>query len=175
MIILELRSPASSDQVLSALRSHAGGWRESRLPAELRRLGIRSVECEVRGATCLLRYDRRWYGAFARGQYLQLRATVATDGPGTRVGVVVLYRWRNVALSVSGLLVSSLAAVAVMGLHGLRWPLVACGAAALHYRWLRERTRRLESHSDALVDYLVQRVKLAVEAAARAEHAAHAS
>src|SRR6476469_2834206 len=98
MIALELHSPEHPERVLSALRAHAGEWRESQIPTDLRRLGIRSVESEVRRATCELRYDRRWYGAFSAGQFLRARAAVVGAGEGSRVNVTVDYYPRNLAV-----------------------------------------------------------------------------
>jgi hypothetical protein len=145
------------------------------MPVEFGRMGIRSVEWEVQGAACLLRYDRRWYGAWAPGQYLRGRAAVEADGDGTRVRVMVDYQLRNLVVGALGVVSSSLVAVAVIGPSALYFALLVCGAAGLHYLWLRGRTRRLERQTDYLADYLVRRIEAAVVEASRADLVAHAS
>jgi hypothetical protein len=175
MIALELYSSERPERVLRALRTHAGQWREAQIPVELQRSGIRSVEAEVEGTTCELRYDRRWYGALAPGQYLRGRATVTAAGEGSRVDVTVDYRLRNLAVSTLGLVVTSVFAVGLVGPSGLLLPVMLCVPVGLHYLWLRERSRRLERNSNDLADYLVRRIEAAVGDASRADVVAHAS
>lgn len=175
MIALEIYSSERPERVLSALRTHAGQWRESQIPLELQRLGIRSVEVEMNGATCELRYDRRWYGALAPGQYLRGRATVVTAADGSRVDVTVEYRLRNLALSTLGLVATSVFAIGLVGPSGLLLPVLLCVPIGLHYLWLRDRSRRLKRDTNELADYLVRRIEAAVEDASRTDIIAHAS
>lgn len=79
MIRFTLHSIAPPRDVLAALHAHAGEWRESQIPDDLRRAGILSVECQIRGAVGTLRYSRN---SSVRERRLELRAAVAADPAG---------------------------------------------------------------------------------------------
>src|SRR4051812_3151738 len=102
MIRLELESPQLPPVVLAALRARAGEWRESQIPAALKRAGISALEGQVDGDTFTLIYERSWYGLGAEGQYLRARATTSPTAAGTRVRVVVDHHMRGSALAILG-------------------------------------------------------------------------
>jgi hypothetical protein len=89
MIAFDMQRQQSPDDVLAALHSRAGEWRESHIPAELRRAGVLAVESRANGATVTLRYVRSWYGLGARDQSPRARAMVSPAGGGASIRVVV--------------------------------------------------------------------------------------
>ena len=91
MIRFTIHSTASPPQVLAALRAHAGEWRESQIPDDLRRTGIFAVDLQMRGDAATLRYFPRSADPFTKLR-LELHATVKTDpSGGTLVEVRVGY------------------------------------------------------------------------------------
>jgi hypothetical protein len=49
-VSIRLRSPASPERVLTAVREHAGEWRESAIPQNLREQGLRRVQVKIKGS-----------------------------------------------------------------------------------------------------------------------------
>ncbi len=49
-VSIRLHSPASPKRVLTAVREHAGEWRESAIPQNLRKQGLRQVHVKVKGS-----------------------------------------------------------------------------------------------------------------------------
>lgn len=168
MITIDLESPAPPSVVLAAMRAHAGEWRESRMPPELRDAGISAAEGWVDGMTFVLIYapNANWLRQWA--PYLRARATVSQAGAGSRVRVVVDYDMRDVVMPVmGGALVTLLAVVAIgrSGLWFLLWPLSLWGIAWAAHRVASNNISRVGSPA---ADYLVRRIEAAVAGAHRA-------
>jgi hypothetical protein len=162
MIALELYSAEPPEIVVAALRARAGVWRESEIPPALRRAGITAIECDIRGSTCLLSYERRWYGAGAAGQFLRARAIAEPDASGTRVRVVVECWLRHASLFAIGNGFATFVGIVAFGpiaLLYLAFPLSIIGIGSL---WMRVCTRGLSRRSNREADYLVRRIEAAV-------------
>jgi hypothetical protein len=165
VITLTLHSSQPPTLILGALRAHAGEWRQSHIPDELRQAGILAVECKVTRNSCTLAYRRRWYGAVERAARLRLRAEIDPDAQGgttVRVWVSREAQWRLAALGVFLFMV-----VAVALLRFSIWPVVgvALGVTGLNYALVRDANRGLTRRSEPEADYLVRRIEDAVAAA----------
>ena len=170
MIRFTLHSASSPPAVLATLRMHAGEWRQSQIPAALRRAGIFSVECRLRGTTCTLRYARTSgttlataFDPLARAR-LQLRATVL-PGPtgGTAVAVDVSYRGQGHA-AVAAVCFVGAVAVLLRSAASVAAVAFAVGVVGLNYLFLREANRAL-TRDELEPAYLIERLEHAVAAA----------
>ena len=162
MIALEFHTPQPTAAVLAALRARAGEWRESHILPELRRAGIIAIDCDIQGSTCVLRYERRWYGVGAAGQYLRARATAEPESPGTHVRVLVECHVRNVRLMAMGAGFATV--IFVVGFGPVAFSFLAIPLSVLGLTYLRSRasTRTLSRHTDWYADYLARRIEDAV-------------
>jgi len=175
MIMIDLESPASPSVVLAAMRAHAGEWRESRIPAELKAAGISATEGWVDRMTFILIYapSANWGRQWA--PYLRARATVSQAGAGSRIGIVVDYDMRDVVMPmIGGGFITFIAVVAFgrSGLVALLWPVTLWGIA---YGLHRVANRNLSRAGSPAADYLVRRIEAAVAGAQRASNQAPAS
>jgi len=163
MIALTLHSTASSRSVLAALQAHAGEWRESQIPDDLRRVGILGIECTIHESVCRLRYSPN---SSRYRLLLELTATVAANPTGgTLVGVCVRYRPYSYAAMIP---------LALFGAGGA-WlfaatslavapPLMAGGLLGLHLLHVREANAAL-LRRERQPAYLIERLERAVAAA----------
>jgi hypothetical protein len=163
MIVFDIQSSQAPDAVLAALRAHAGEWRESKIPADLRRAGVFAIESRTENANITLRYERSWYGLGARGQSLRARATVYPAGTGAEVHVVVDYHIRGLGYSFVATAVVFCAAVVFGATEPSALLLLLLPASFLiaARAWSRYVTRSI-SRSDPDADYLVRRIESAV-------------
>ena len=165
MIQFTLHSTASPPDVLAALHAHAGQWRESQIPDDLRRAGIFAVECQIRGAVGILRYSPAITDRFTKLR-LELRATVAADpNGGTLIEVRVGYRPVPYAALVGAVLLSVIAAwlFAATPLAAVA-PVLFGGILVLNILFIRESNAALLRRERAPA-YLIERLERAVVAA----------
>jgi hypothetical protein len=175
MIALELHSPEPPEIVVAALRARAGVWRESELPPELRRAGITAIDCEVYRTTCLLTYERRWYGAGAAGQFLRARAIAEPEASGSRVRLVVECRLRHVSLFALGNGFAAFFGIVALGRVALLYLAFPLSVIGMGFIWMRACTRRLSRRTDREADYLLRRIEAVVADVRRAPITAQAS
>jgi hypothetical protein len=165
MIELELHSPEPPDIVLASLRARAGAWRESEIPPELWSTGIIGMECKTQGSICELRYERRWYGAGAAGQFLRARAITEPEASGTRVQVVVDCRLRHVTLFALGIGFTTFMGVVLFGPVALLYAALPLSVMGIGYLWMCASSRSLTRRVDPEADYLVRRIEAVVAGA----------
>jgi hypothetical protein len=163
MIALELHSPQPPSVVLNSLQAHAGEWRQSHIPDELRRAGVGAVESRIQGSTCTLSFRRRWYGPVERSVSLSAEVTVYPDETGTRVLLDIAYHHR-VSPWLFTLLIGVVTAIglALFGILGLWFLFVGAASLALQYSLVRSYNRDLTRARPLAAEYLLSRVKSAV-------------
>lgn len=175
MIAIDLESPASPSGVLAAMRTHAGEWRETRMPAELKAAGISATEGWVDGMTFILIYapSANWGRQWA--PYLRARATVSQAGAGSRIHDVVDYDMRDVVMPMIGGGFATLIAVVAFGRSGLLVLLGPVSLWGIAYASHRFASRNISRAGSPAADYLVRRIEAAVAGARRTSAQAPAS
>ena len=156
-----IESPAPPNAVLDSIRHHAGEWRESRIPSELRADRVLTVEGYAEGTRYRYGYVRRWYG---RGESeLHVWGEVR---PGRDGGSVVTVRCGSFQRVTS--VIATLGAIAFAVAGWRAWPmwlvaLFMLGVVYANWRW----DETLSRAANPQADYLVSRIEAAVAAAAR--------
>jgi hypothetical protein len=166
MIAFDLHSPSAPADILAALRAHAGEWRQSQIPSELRSNGICAVESRMKGSACTLRYARRWRGVGARGQLLRAQATVEALADGTCIRVVVRHSLGDSTQPLMGAGFGTLIGVLAFGPVALLFLLLPLSVIGVSYLWLRVANRDLSRRNDLEADYLARRIEEVVTHAA---------
>jgi hypothetical protein len=169
MITLELHSPQPPSVVLNSLHAHAGEWRQSHIPEQLRREGVGAVESRIEGSRCTLKFRRRWYGPVERGVSLSAEATVYPDDTGTRVLLDIAYH-HLVSPRLSTLLIGVVTAIglALFGVLGLWFLVIGAASLTLQYSLVRGYNRDLTRARPIAAEYLLSQVKSAVAFAGQA-------
>ena len=175
MITLDLESLAPPGVVLAAMRAHAGEWRESQIPSDIKAAGISAVEGWIEGTTFILIYapSANWGKQWA--PYLRARATVSQARGGSRIRVVLDYDMRDVVMPILGGGFLTLFAVLAMGRRGLWVLLWPASMWAVTYVSHRIASHNLTRAGSAPADYLVWRIEAAVAGAHQANSHAPAS
>jgi len=174
MIRFSLHSTASPSEVLAAVRAHAGQWRESQIPDDLRRTGVFAVECRIQGAVGILRYSPGATDPFTKLR-LELRATVTADpNGGTLVEVRVGYRPLPYAAVVGAVLLAVITAWLSAGTAlAVVAPALFAAVLVFNILFIRASSAALLPRERAPA-YLIERLERAV-AAARTPDVAPAS
>jgi hypothetical protein len=175
MITEKVHSPEAPGAVITALRAHAGEWRESQLPETLKRAGVTGVDCTVDGTTCTLTLRRRWYGPSERLMSLRVRATVRPVQSGTDVQVVAAYHTPGAWVAIIGGSILLIVAVWLLRFSPLVLGGLALGLLTLRYLLVRDANHGLGRASDAAAEYLIGRVEAAIAEARRNSMVAPAS
>ena len=167
MITIDLESSAAPSVVLAAMRAHAGEWRESQIPRELRADGICAIEGWIEGTTFVLTYtpSANWGKQWA--PYLRARAAVSPTSGGSRTRVVLDYDMRDIVMPMIGggfLTFLAVLAIGPRGLWALLWPASVWTFAYVTHRIA---SRNLTRAGSPPADYLARRIEAAV---AGAEH-----
>ena len=161
MIHLTLHSAASPTEVLAALRTHGGEWRESQIPDDLRRAGVVGVDCETRGSVGSLRYART-----TRDLGPVLSATVATDPTGgTRVDVRVGFRPVPYALFVAAGIFGAVGSWMFAGSALVVLPPVMAGGLVLFNVMLVRQSNAALLSREREPAYLIERLERALASA----------
>ena len=161
MIRFALHSTASPPGVLAALHAHAGEWRESQIPDDLRRAGILTVECQIHDAVGTLRYSRT-----TRDLGPELSATVAADPTGgTLIEVRVGYRSVPYAAVVAMGLFGAAGAWLFAGSSWAVLPPVMAGGLLAFYIFLVRESNAALLPREREPAYLIDRLERAVVAA----------
>ncbi|MEO6210154.1 MAG: hypothetical protein ABIQ10_08535 [Gemmatimonadaceae bacterium] len=104
-IALRIESPLTPEVILEAIRDDGREWRESVIPADLRKNGVLKVDVRIRGSDVRMRYE--WGIGAPSFDTLELRGTVSTGANGGSLVLARSGRNSGLAGSIATLLVIS--------------------------------------------------------------------
>lgn len=161
-----ITSPAPPEAVVASIRQHAGEWRESKIPSDLRSDRVLTVEGYAEGTRYRYGYMRRWYWRGERELHVWGEVR-----PGKHGGSIVTVRCGTYRRSATVMMVLvALIVIAIGWRHWLTW---AVGAVILSSAYAeRLSDRRFSRSQNPQADYLVTRIEEAVAAASAPSAAA---
>lgn len=154
---LDLTTSADAEIVLGAIRTEAGYWRESQLPADLRRMGAFGVQVRVTGHHFVLSLEDASRDPPA-SEFLLRGEVTALPGGGSRVRATPAYRSRE---WVSFALFAALPISVIIGGQWIVGSLVLMLISGIY--WYRVRRHALLARdADPGVAHLVERLEVAL-------------
>src|SRR5687767_9125237 len=146
--------------VLGAIRTEAGSWRESQVPADLRRGGAFGVQVSVTGSRFVISLEDAGRDPPASEFLLRGEVTALPDG-GSRVRATPEYRSRE---WIGLVLVAALLIWVIIGGQWIAGSLALLGIGGLYWYRLR-RLGLLDRDADPGVAHLIERLEAALAVA----------